>query len=288
MIYTISNNFLTAKISSIGAELKSLVLGGVEYIWQGDKKYWSGSAPLMFPVCGRMWENSYTYKQKVYQMPKHGFLRENKLELLEQKPDSITFKLNSTPQIKAIYPFDFILKITYSLDAKSIKTTLNVECEGKELFFAFGGHPAFNVPLFANEKFTDYKVEFSSPCPARQMEFSEKFFKTGNFPLYKGENLKSIPLSHDLFDNDAIFLKDTSKSAKLLNPQGKGVKIDYEDMTYLGIWHASKTDAPFVCLEPWCGSPALDGGINEISTSEDFYTLKKGESKELCFTITVL
>ena len=29
----------------------------------------------------------------------------------------------------------------------------------------------------------------------------------------------------------------------------------YPDMPYLGIWHDAQTDAPFVCIEPWCGLP---------------------------------
>lgn len=288
MIYTISNGILTAKFSSLGAELKSLVFNDIEYIWQGDKKYWTGSAPLMFPNCGRMWEGAYTYKGNTYQIALHGFLRKSELELYEHLSDTITFILKSSPETKAVYPFDFSIKITYSLNGKSLITSANVYCESDQMYFAFGGHPAFNVPLLEGENFTDYSVEFSAPCPAKRMEFSERFLKTGNFPLYNGENLTTIPLSHDLFDFDAIFLKDTSNSATLSNKKGLGVRIDYPDMKYLGIWHTPKTDAPFVCLEPWCGSPALDGGVSDLATSEDYFKLEKDESKTLSFTITIL
>ena len=64
--------------------------------------------------------------------------------------------------------------------------------------------------------------------------------------------------------------------------------MDFADMKYLGIWHPVNTDAPFVCLEPWQGSPALDGEITEITTAEDFICLGRKEQKTLNFTITVL
>ena len=48
---TVSNEFLTATFSEIGAELKSLKCGGKEYIWNGDPAFWTGSAPVLFPIC---------------------------------------------------------------------------------------------------------------------------------------------------------------------------------------------------------------------------------------------
>ena len=46
---TIKNRFLTVNISEIGAEIKSIVCGGKEYIWEGKPEIWSGSCPLLFP-----------------------------------------------------------------------------------------------------------------------------------------------------------------------------------------------------------------------------------------------
>lgn len=289
MIYYIENQTLKAGISSTGAELKSLVKNGFEYIWQGDKKYWSYSAPIMFPMCGRMFEDSYSVNGKVYPMEKHGFCRGAEFEVTNQGKDFVSFTITANEKLKAIYPFNFTFTVTYKLDGDKLCVLFNVQNLGcKKMYFSVGGHPAFNLPFAKDNKFDDCYVEFSSPCPAKRMEFSPRYLKSGNFPLFDGENLTKVQLHHGIFNKDAIFLKDTAKTVYLKDKSGLGVKLDFADMKYLGIWHPVNTDAPFVCLEPWQGSPALDGEITEITTAEDFICLGRKEQKTLNFTITVL
>jgi len=42
---TLKNAQLTASFQEIGAELKSLVMDGTEYIWQADPAFWPRSCP---------------------------------------------------------------------------------------------------------------------------------------------------------------------------------------------------------------------------------------------------
>ena len=59
MNYIIENEAVRAVVADMGAELMSLVLksSGIEYLWQGDEKYWTGRATNLFPICGRLTEN---------------------------------------------------------------------------------------------------------------------------------------------------------------------------------------------------------------------------------------
>ena len=51
----IKNERLTAVLSTHGAELQSLRdQNGVERIWQGDPAFWTGHAPVLFPVAGAL------------------------------------------------------------------------------------------------------------------------------------------------------------------------------------------------------------------------------------------
>lgn len=53
MLYTISNGTYTAQVDSLGAQLVSLKgPDGWEYIWTGDPAYWTGHAPVLFPMVG--------------------------------------------------------------------------------------------------------------------------------------------------------------------------------------------------------------------------------------------
>jgi len=74
---TLTNGSWGAKISEMGAELKSLanLATGQEHIWNGDPAWWNGSAPVLFPVIGGLKDGAYSFEGKQYKLPSHGFAR---------------------------------------------------------------------------------------------------------------------------------------------------------------------------------------------------------------------
>ena len=68
MNYEIKNSFIKAKIKSFGAELNSLqkIENDFEYIWQANSQYWARHSPVLFPIVGRLKNDSYFYKDKKY------------------------------------------------------------------------------------------------------------------------------------------------------------------------------------------------------------------------------
>ena len=282
MNYTIENEFLCAKINERGAELISLVSknDGCEYIWQGDEKYWTGHSPIMFPICGRLIDGKYTYKDKEYELGCHGFARHSKFELFSAKNDEITLVLKSSEESKAIYPFDFVLYVTFSLKGPALTTSYKVvNTDEKELIFTLGAHPAFNVPLTKGEKFEDYYIEFAHECDAITLSMNEKCFLDGNDAPYMGGAIKRIDLDHSLFDIDAIFLYNTAKKVSLLSSKSKkSVTLTFNNFKYLGLWHKPQSDAPYVCIEPWCGCPDKDGGVGALEDKFDMMRLPCGYS----------
>ena len=78
MNYEIKNEHIKVKIKSFGAELNSLqkIDEDLEYIWQGDSKYWNRHSPILFPIVGRLKNDSYFYKNQKYNMSQHGFARD--------------------------------------------------------------------------------------------------------------------------------------------------------------------------------------------------------------------
>ena len=73
----IENEFLTVDVNENGAELWSIKSKktGIEYLWQGNAEYWKGRAPILFPICGRLFEGKYFYDGKEYAMPIHGIAK---------------------------------------------------------------------------------------------------------------------------------------------------------------------------------------------------------------------
>lgn len=290
MQYTIKNEDLTVEISDLGGELMSIKSAdGTEYLWQGDSNYWAGKAYNLFPIVGRLTEGKYTYKNKTYEMNLHGFVRKSVLQTENQKNDSITFVCKSNETTKKMYPFDFEYKIIYTLNKNSLITTYQVKNTGKEsLIFTVGGHPGFNVPLTKNENFEDYYLEFEDKRPAKEIEMSKTCYLTDKEKDFKLENGKILKLKHNLFDNDAIVLKDMSKKVTLkTDKNNKSVTVEYPDMKYLGIWHKPKSDAPYVCIEPWASLPSYDKKIDDLETKRDMEKLDSNKIYNNTFTITI-
>lgn len=290
MEYIIQNDCLTVSVSDIGAELMSVkTADGHEYLWQGDEKYWAGRAPIMFPICGRLYNGEYTYLGKTYTLPNHGFARKSKFELKSVSKSLVTLELSANEETRSVYPFDFVFDVTFSLKDSCLDVKYEVKnTDTKELIFSVGGHPAFNAPLDNGLAFEDCYVEFAKSCEALRVDFSPACFLTHQDKLYNPQGTKRIDLRHDLFDNDAIFLYNVAKEVKLGSDKTqRSVTMRFDGMKYIGLWHAVKTDAPYVCIEPWTSVPATEGKVDNLLTKEEMIHLPVGYTYKNGYSVTI-
>ncbi len=289
MIFRMHNSFLTVDICDTGAELYSIKNSdGTEYLWQGNPKYWKSRASNLFPICGRLFGGKYTYNGKTYEMNAHGFARASVFTPVVQAENNIVFELKSSEATHKIYPFDFSLRISYTLNGKNLICEMVVKNTGKDtLPFSVGGHPGFNVPLAPGLAFEDYYLEFSGKSSPEMLVLSETCYLTGRTAPFALRDGKYIDLSHSLFDHDAIFLLNMPSSVTLKTDKDKhSVTLTYPGAKYLGFWHTTKSDAPFVCIEPWAGTPAHDGVIDDFATKADMNHVSPGDVSKFSFTIT--
>ena len=49
---TLKNGNSVLSINEKGAEMKSFLVNGVEYLWVGDPAFWASSTPNLFPMTG--------------------------------------------------------------------------------------------------------------------------------------------------------------------------------------------------------------------------------------------
>jgi galactose mutarotase-like enzyme len=290
MLYTIKNNNLSVLISDLGGELMSIkTADGTEYLWQGNPEFWAGRAYNLFPIVGRLWEGKYTYKGTTYEMALHGFVRKSVLEIKEEKENKIVFSIKANENTLKMYPFEFEYNLIYELTGNTIAITYEVLNTGKDVLpFSVGGHPGFNVPLGGEGRFEDYYLEFDCKSPAKEIIMSERCFVTEEIKDFKLKNGKILPLKHSLFDNDAIVLTDMCKKVTLKSVCcARSVTLEYPDMKYIGLWHKPKSEAPYICIEPWSSLPAYDGKIDDMETKRDMEKLASGERYKNKYTITV-
>ncbi len=283
MQITIQNEQLQLTVDTRGAEMRSIQSAdGTEYLWQGDPAYWSDRSPVLFPFIGRLEGKAYCVHGVPYSMDIHGFAWTSEFTVTEQTTDSVTLTLTDSRDTKAQYPFAFTLSITYRLAGSTIAVENRVENrDDQRMYFALGGHPGFRVPLTAGEQFEDYYLEFSRVCHPDRIGF------TGDTILLNGQNEpypladgKRLPLRHDLFDEDAVILQHMARQIALKSHHStRSVTVTYPDMPYLGIWHWPKTDAPYVCIEPWSSLPGRTNTSEELSARSDLLHL---EPRQVC------
>ncbi len=275
---SLSNDKLTVIISEKGAELQSIQLNGVEYLWQADPAYWSKHSPVLFPIVGELKDGKYFFNNKEYRLPRHGFARDKIFEEEQVSETLALFTLRSSPETLALYPFHFTFRVEYALTASMLSCTYHVQnISGDFMYFSVGGHPAFKVPLVSNLQYTDYMLEFNNDDVLTRHLLHKGLIADNTEQLDLAN--KTLSLKQSLFYTDAIVLKHIkSDEIRLFTEKdAHGMKFRFNSFPYFGIWAA--VDAAFVCLEPWCGiADSIHAnqqlinkeGINKLASNENW------------------
>jgi galactose mutarotase-like enzyme len=273
MIVTISNTKLSATINTLGAELISLVKNNKNYIWQVDETYWNKTSPILFPIVGRLKNDSFTFNGKTYQLPRHGFARNMEFSFDKKSDSQVIFELNETEETKAIYPFTFKLLLAYTLLDNELVIEYFVRNQSDEVLpFSIGAHPAFAI----SDKFENYSLQFNKEDLFETHHLENESFN-GKTTLVETKN-STIALNYALFEKDALVFKQLHSNEVVLKNKDKAIlKVNFDHFPYLGIW--TKENAHFLCIEPWSGLADTKNhngnleekeGINHLPAGEDF------------------
>ena len=280
---TLKNEFLTASFNEVGAELKSLVFGGKEYIWEGRSEVWSGSAPILFPICGGLKDDKYTYKGKEYTLKKHGYARFATFEVEDKTDSSVVFLHKSDEETRKSFPFDYELRVTYTLVDKTVKVGYSVKnLTGGNMYFSIGSHEAYYTP----EGIEDYDVVFPQNETLNAYVIYGNLLSNQELPIIKDSNV--LPLYDKYFTVDALVFKDLkSRTATLRNRKtGKAVQVDFPNADYFLLWH--KPNSPYMCLEPWSGLPDIVGSSYDITEKEGIIALESGKEYNSVHTLNII
>ncbi|ERJ13001.1 aldose 1-epimerase family protein [Haloplasma contractile] len=287
---TLENKKISVNISKNGAELMSLYhkVKQREYLWQGDSQFWQRRSPVLFPIVGRLAENSYYVNGTRYMMTQHGFARDHVFDVIEHKENEASFILRSSEESLKQYPFLFSLIITYRLNDNELLVKWKIMNEDDEImYFQIGAHPAFNVGDASN-RLEDYHLHFG-----KDVTLETKLLDPSTGLVTKGTkqvalNTSRLNLNYDLFKQDALILEGINRVTLQSNNQNHYVEMIFDSFPLLGIWtpiHKEKT--PFICLEPWYGLADTVTVPRELKEKAYINKLKSGETFDAYYTIKI-
>ncbi len=269
MIHYIENDYLKVGVKEFGAEITSInsKKSGFEFLWQGNPDIWSGQSPILFPIIGRLLNDSYTLNNKEYTLQKHGFARKLPWSLKSKDADKMSFILSESEETLKSYPYSFDLIVTYSLDENKLTVSHDViNKNNSDMYFSLGAHPAFNCEIGDKLVFDE---EENLDTIKIDLEHSLRLPDT--YPVLRNENV--ITVTKDVFNEDALIFKGVKSKNITLKSQSSSRKINFNlgNAPYLGIW--AKPGAPYVCIEPWYGVNDSNEKKNDFSEKDDIQKL---------------
>ena len=272
MILSITDGKARAEISTLGAELRSLNLGGRELLWQGDPKIWDGRAMVLFPFIGRCCDDRYVLDGKPYTMGLHGFGWKSEFSVAEQTADGCVLELTDSPETRENYPFAFSLRVGFALEDGRLKVSFQVENRSeKPMPFALGWHPGFALEGPPE----NYRVRFDVP-ELEEVKIVTRCMVTGELvPMALADGC--LNLDRKLFTDSARVFKTAGKQIQLEDARGESlVRLDYPDFGNVALWQTLGSGAEFICIETWMNRP---GKCDQVETlgEDDKMILAPGE-----------
>jgi galactose mutarotase-like enzyme len=214
-----------------------------------------GGIPILFPICGNLPDNTYTYQGQQYTLKQHGFARDLPWEHEQVSAENKTFlklHLSSNEKTKTVYPFDFHLAFSYVIQGNTLEIQQQYTNRSSQAMpFSFGFHPYF----LTQDK---TQLEFEILAQKYQDQRSKEIHTfNGKFDFTKDE----IDVAFKPLSGQFATVSDRSRKLKLT--------LEYDRVfSTLVFWTLKGKD--FYCLEPWSASR------NAINTGEDLTVLEPG------------
>ncbi|EAC3452826.1 aldose 1-epimerase family protein [Listeria monocytogenes] len=252
----LENEVLLVEMKTAGAELTRIFHKdtGLEYLWNADSKFWGRHSPVLFPTVGRLVDDTYLVDGKQYHLGQHGFARDRDFQVIEQTENSVRFELDADEDSLAIYPYKFKLSIIYTIEKNTVAVSYEVEnTDNKRIYFSIGAHPAFHLPLTDGTTFEDYYLDFGTEENLETLCL-EGPYRSGEIKKIIDEPARYLPLSYDLFKNDALIFEALKQKEMTIKSDKTPhfVKVSFPEFPFVGVWTA-KPGTPFLCIEPWYG-----------------------------------
>lgn len=284
---------IIVEIDELGAQITSIKSkkDNLEFLWQKDPSYWSSSAPVPFPIIGRLNNNITMFDGKEYSMKSNGIIRYVSVPVTSQEKNQVEFEFTSTNETKSNYPFECKVRIRFEVQGKELKVTTTILNEDvKTMYYNYAGHPGFRVPLLDGESSNDYYIEFEKPEHASVFLMADTGQLLPDKKLFFNNESRFF-IRKELFKREAIaFIKPESSSVYLKNIKNPHeIKVNFKGFDNLALWTPCKEgkEIRLICIEPWAGHSDFKGNIGEFKNRDGIFSLEPGCHAEFMYSILI-
>lgn len=283
----IRSDALSATIAHRGAELQTLRdADGRDLLWDGDPAFWTGRAPILFPIIGELAHHGYRLDGRTYALERHGFARRRDFALVEASDSRAVLRLTDDADTRTHYPFGFVLDIAFALDGATLSLTATIANPGgAPLPASVGFHPAFRWPLPYGAPREEHRISFEhdEPEPLAVLDADGLVTDERRRTPVAGN---SFALRDRLFARDAlIWPRLNSRRLRYGPPEGRALAIGFPDTPSLGIW--TKPGAGYVCIEPWAGLADPQGFAGDFIDKPGIFLIPPGDARVFRMTVTL-
>jgi galactose mutarotase-like enzyme len=286
VLIEIAGDGLSAAINPFGAELTWLRDGeGRDLMTDADPAFWTGHAPILFPIVGRLNGDVLRVDGVEYAMKQHGFARRMAFAVTEHEADRATFRLTDNPDTRAAYPFPFALEIGFAIEAATLTMTVRIANPGAaSLPASLGWHPAFAWPLPYGHMKEAHRVTFDADEPGPLALLADGLIVPE--PQPSPVEGRILSLDDSLFERDALIWNPVrSQSVRYGAPHGPSLDVAFPNTPQLGIW--TKPGAKFLCVEPWHGIADPQGFTGEFREKPGVFEIAPGEDWHCSVSVTL-
>lgn len=281
----IGSGSVSAVFNLRGAELWSLRVEGEERLWSGDPAWWDYRAPLLFPVVGRSIAETIAIDGRAFPMPLHGFARDLPFSVVAADATRVSLTQVADARTRRHFPFDYRLDVDAFVDGPTLGMVVTVRNGSTEpMPFCLGYHPGF---LWAD----DAEARRSFVCRFETAEDAPVRRARPDTGLLLAEREECPVIGRTLALHDGLFARGSiqfdalrSRAVWFGRPGGRGLWVGFANSPHLGIW--TRPGAPFLCIEPWQGLAADEGGSNELALRPGAMVLAPGATAVFPLTVT--
>lgn len=284
--FSIAAGALRAAILAQGAELCSLADDAAgEMLWQAGPA-WPRHAPVLFPIVGRLQDDTLLHRGQAHRMTQHGFARDRRFRCTAHTASACTLELTDDAATRAMYPFAFRLALTFRIAEGWLEVAYEVTNPGDEaLPVSMGAHPAFRWPLADGVAKSAHILTFSDDEAPR-------------LPPIQGGLLGPPSVASPIVDrvlrlDDAVFAADAlvltpvrSRSVRFTAPGAPGLEMQWQGFPDFGVW--MRPPGAFLCLEPWLGTASPAGWQGPFAQKPGIVTLAPGARLAAQYRVRVL